>query len=291
MKKPSHSNNGRRRSHQQPRKVQGRTPTPPTQQNRPRSQNSSQNKQATEMWMKPTSDTLTSHIPMGNSKPGQRDSNSQNNRRPSQGQGQGQQGQSNGRPRQGQQQNRFGGSRNSSNERQFKSRPYTPPVDNVNGNGKLKTPAPIEKPPVTTAPTNSTSLPVVDADVPRPAGLKKLTADIEPFELFCAYHLGITQERGYKPSNINEVARRFRTDPATIKQALKEYDMDPAALMDRDFDMALGQLDIQVAPEGVDRKELAKNIYQEFLEAEVIKRDWGKILEEDRKENQKIFKD
>lgn len=102
-------------------------------------------------------------------------------------------------------------------------------------------------------------------DIPRPAGLKRLTADIEPFELFCAYYLGITQDRGYKPSNINEVARRFRTDPATIKQALKEYSMDPAALMDRDFDMALGQLDIQVAPEGVDCKELAKTFTRSFL--------------------------
>ncbi len=287
MKKPSHSNNGRRRSHQQPRNAQSRNPKPPAQANRHRGPNRSQNKQATEMWMKPTSDTLTSHIPMGNSKPGQRDSNSQTNRRPSQ-----DRNQSNGRPpRSGQQNNRFGGSRNSSNERQFKSRPFTPPSANANGNGNGNRPAPAEKPPVTTTQTHSTSLPVVDADVPRPSGLKKLTADIEPFELFCAYHLGITQDRGYKPSNINEVARRFRSDPATIKQALKEYSMDPAALMDRDFDMALGQLDIQVAPEGVDRKELAKNIYQEFLEAEVIKRDWDKILEEDRKENQKIFKD
>lgn len=119
----------------------------------------------------------------------------------------------------------------------------------------------------------------------------KRVAGIEPFELFCAYHLGITRDKGYKPSNINEVARRFNADPATIKQALKEYDMDPAQLFDRDFDMALAQLDIQVAPEGVDRKELAKNIYEEFQNAPRVKRDWKKLLEEDRKENQKVFRD
>lgn len=287
MKKPSHSNNGRRRSHQQPRKPQqNRNANPSGQQNRQRSHNGSQNKQATEMWLKPVSDTLTSHIPMGNSKPGQsRDNSSSQNRRPGQ-------NQSSNRPRQGQQQNRFG-SRNSSGERQFKSRPFTPPTTKSNGNGSPNTPAPKAPPAATPAPTqaNRGPLPEVDHDIPRPEGLKKLTADIEPFELFCAYHLGITQDRGYKPSNINEVARRFRVDPATIKQALKEYNMDPAALMDRDFDMALGQLDIQVAPEGVDRKELAKNIYQEYLESEIIKRDWDKILEEDRKENQKVFKD
>ena len=65
--------------------------------------------------------------------------------------------------------------------------------------------------------------------------------------------------------------------------------MDSASLLDRDFDMALAQLDIQVAPEGVDRMELAKTIYEDYLESPYQKRDWKKILEEDRKENRKIF--
>jgi hypothetical protein len=118
----------------------------------------------------------------------------------------------------------------------------------------------------------------------------KQVGNIDPFELFCAYHLGITQDKGYRTSNINEVANRFRSEPGMIKQALKEYDMDPESLLDREFDMGLAQLDIQVAPEGVDRLELARGIYQDFQDAPRIKRDWNKILEEDRKENQKIFK-
>ena len=118
----------------------------------------------------------------------------------------------------------------------------------------------------------------------------KRVANIEPFELFCAYHLGINRDKQYKSANINEVGRRFNSDPATIRQALKEYGMDSGSLLDRDFDMALAQLDIQVAPEGVDRIELAKNLYEEFQEAPVVKRDWKKILEEDRRENQKTFR-
>lgn len=118
---------------------------------------------------------------------------------------------------------------------------------------------------------------------------KGRTTGIEPFDLFCAYHLGIGPNKQYKPSNINEVANRFGFDPASIRQTLKEYGMDSASLLDRDFDMALAQLDIQVAPEGVDRKELAKTIYAEFLEAPYKKRDWKKLLEEDRRENRKIF--
>jgi hypothetical protein len=118
---------------------------------------------------------------------------------------------------------------------------------------------------------------------------QKKVANLEPFDLFCAYHLGIGPNKQYKPSNINEVANRFRQEPGVIRQALKEYGMDSASLLDRDFDMALAQLDIQVAPEGVDRMELAKTIYEDYLEAPYQKRDWKKILEEDRKENRKIF--
>ena len=118
---------------------------------------------------------------------------------------------------------------------------------------------------------------------------KKLSGNLDAFTLFCAYHLGIGPNKEYKPSNINEVARRFGHDQGVIKQALKECSMDSASLLDKDFDMALAQLDIQVAPEGIDKMELAKSIYEDFLKAPNVKRDWKKIIEEDRKENRKVF--
>jgi len=118
---------------------------------------------------------------------------------------------------------------------------------------------------------------------------KELVGNLDGFSLFCAYHLGIGPNKEYKPSNINEVARRFSQDQGVVKQALKECNMDSASLLNKDFDMALAQLDIQVAPEGIDKMELAKSIYEEFLQAPNKKRDWKKIIEEDRKENRKIF--
>lgn len=136
---------------------------------------------------------------------------------------------------------------------------------------------------------------VADSGQPNPSTMpvgKSSNADvakIDPFELFCAYHLGIQPNNQYRPANMNEVAQRFGANPAIIKQASKEYGMDAAALLDKDFDMAMAQLDIQVAPEGINRKELAKSIYEEFLNAPIQKRDWKKILEEDQKENMKIF--
>ena len=136
----------------------------------------------------------------------------------------------------------------------------------------------------------SSSRQPVDVSVKNPSVSEKpLTGNLDPFNLFCAYHLGIGPKKEYKPSNLNEVARRFGQDPATVRQALKESGMDSASLLDRDFDMALAQLDIQVAPEGIDSMELAKSIYEDFLTAPHVKRDWKKILEEDRKENRKVF--
>ena len=136
----------------------------------------------------------------------------------------------------------------------------------------------------------SSSRQPVDVSVKNPSVSEKpLTGNLDPFNLFCAYHLGIGPKKEYRPSNLNEVARRFGQDPATVRQALKECGMDSASLLDRDFDMALAQLDIQVAPEGIDRMELAKSIYEDFLAAPHVKRDWKKILEEDRKENRKVF--
>jgi len=137
---------------------------------------------------------------------------------------------------------------------------------------------------------NSSNANVSAADARTQSGSEKeLAGSLDAFSLFCAYHLGIGPNKEYKPSNINEIARRFGQDQGVVKQALKECNMDSASLLNKDFDMALAQLDIQVAPEGIDKMELAKSIYEEFLKAPNIKRDWKKIIEEDRKENKKVF--
>ncbi len=66
--------------------------------------------------------------------------------------------------------------------------------------------------------------------------------------------------------------------------------MDAETVMNTDFDLAMAQIDIQVAPEGVDRVELAKGIYQEFRSAPRKPPDWRRrLLEEDARENAKIF--
>ncbi|HET6464721.1 MAG TPA: hypothetical protein VFH55_03820 [Nitrospiria bacterium] len=117
----------------------------------------------------------------------------------------------------------------------------------------------------------------------------KAKSGIDSFDLFCAYHLGIAPDKSYRPANIHDVARRFGVDAGVIRQTLQEYGMDPETMLDTDFDLTMAQMDIQVAPPGVDRVELAKGIYETFRKSPRKKRDWQKILSDDERENAKIF--
>ena len=129
----------------------------------------------------------------------------------------------------------------------------------------------------------------VPFQAPREPHSSHARSGIDPFELFCAYHLGIAADRTYKPANIHDVARRLGVDSGVIRQALQAHGMDPETMLNVDFDLTMAQLDIQVAPEGVDRVELAKGIFEEFRAAPRKKRDWQKMLAEDARENSKTF--
>lgn len=112
---------------------------------------------------------------------------------------------------------------------------------------------------------------------------------IDPFELFCAYYLGIGPDKRYAPANVHDVARRFGVDSGVIRQALQDHRMDPETIMNLDFDLAMAQMDIQVAPEGIDRVELARDIFAQFRAAPRKPRDWHRLLAEDARENAKTF--
>jgi hypothetical protein len=112
---------------------------------------------------------------------------------------------------------------------------------------------------------------------------------IDAFSLFCAYHLGITEEGGYRFQNVHQVARRFGTNASVIRQLLADFRMDPDVIVHSDFDMADAQVDVMMAPEGVSRVEMAREIYARFRSARPRKRDWIAELVRDARENEKIF--
>jgi hypothetical protein len=128
---------------------------------------------------------------------------------------------------------------------------------------------------------------------PRPNGKpqpgRRPDGSFDVFELFCAYHLGITAEGNYRQQNINDMARRFNCTPAELKQALVDYHLDSDAMINSDFDLAMAQIDIMVAPEGVDKRELARPWFEESQKANPHARNWQREIEEDAKENAKIF--
>ena len=126
------------------------------------------------------------------------------------------------------------------------------------------------------------------ADSPRNSGLATRVG-VDSFDLFCAYHLGITEDGGYQFQNIHQVAKRFGTNAGVIRQLLTELGMDPDAIVHSSFDMAGAQVDIMLAPEGVSRVEQARDLYQRFREAPRRDRNWAKELAEDARENERIF--
>jgi hypothetical protein len=122
----------------------------------------------------------------------------------------------------------------------------------------------------------------------QPSGLAERYG-IEAFALFCAYHLGITEAGGYQFQNIHQVAKRFGTNAAVIKQILADFEMDSDTVINSAFDMAGAQVDIMLAPDGIDRTEIARAFFDEFRAAPRRARNWAKELEEDARENERIF--
>lgn len=116
-------------------------------------------------------------------------------------------------------------------------------------------------------------------------------AGIEPFALFCAYHLGITDENRYRFQNVHEVARRFAASVDEVQEALRAYALDPDTLVHSGFDLAAAQADVQLSPPGVDLVVLARMHYEALLEAEPSARDWDAELRQAEEENRKIFGD
>jgi hypothetical protein len=107
--------------------------------------------------------------------------------------------------------------------------------------------------------------------------------------LFCAYHLGITEDGGYAFQNVHQVARRFAANAGVIKQVLTDLGMDSEAIVHSSFDMASAQVDVMLAPEGISRVEIAKPLFEEFRSAPRRSRDWKKEIEQDARENERTF--
>jgi endonuclease/exonuclease/phosphatase family metal-dependent hydrolase len=131
----------------------------------------------------------------------------------------------------------------------------------------------------------------VSFDEPPPGGHDEgVSEPLEPFALFCAYHLGLGRDGRFRHGNVHDVARRFGVDVTTIQQALDDWGMSPARMIELDFDLASAQLDIQASPPGVDLPSIARMHFDLFVEAKDKPRDWEAERLEDERINAETFK-
>ena len=117
----------------------------------------------------------------------------------------------------------------------------------------------------------------------------RLVAGLDPFALFCAYHLGITEDGRYRFQNVHDVARRFGVAKDDVDAALRAYAMAAEDLVQSDFDVASAQVDMQVSPAGVDLVGLAAMHWDAFLAAKPRARDWDKELAADAAANEATY--
>ena len=107
---------------------------------------------------------------------------------------------------------------------------------------------------------------------------------IDAFELFCAYHLGLTRDGEARFLNLHHVAREFGVAPEEVRAALDAHGLSPEGVLARDFDFAGAQAEIAVAASVEERRALAEQAWKAFQEAEGSERDWNAELEKARRE-------
>ena len=115
--------------------------------------------------------------------------------------------------------------------------------------------------------------------------------DVDPFALFCAYHLGldVRAPSRVKHRNAHEVARMFGLEPDALEDVLRAHGMDAGRMLTLDFDLAGARLDLEASPPGVDLVSLAQMHWESFLAAPAKPRDWARELEEDAAANAATF--
>jgi hypothetical protein len=112
---------------------------------------------------------------------------------------------------------------------------------------------------------------------------------VSDFDLFCAYHLGLTDEGGYRFQNLHDVAERFGVPQARLKQLLAEHGLDADAMIHSGFDVAAAQVEIMIAADAPTRLALARAHFEAYRAAPRRVRDWERELAEDARANRETY--
>lgn len=88
--------------------------------------------------------------------------------------------------------------------------------------------------------------------------------DLDEFEIFCLYHLGLQGTQAGTPLNLNQVAARLNCAPETVQKFLVERRLDAEHLLNSGFDLVGAQMDVQHAPDGIDLKLAARHHFEQY---------------------------
>ncbi|MBW2734017.1 MAG: hypothetical protein JRH20_16640 [Deltaproteobacteria bacterium] len=118
-------------------------------------------------------------------------------------------------------------------------------------------------------PTHKDDSSVLGGRVPRDTERRNNEFDGPPdgFGLFCACYLGVTPDDRYQKPSLEEAARRYQIKPDEVRTLLGEYRLDRETFNKCDYDLEGAKLDVQLAPEGISRIEIAREQYTVYLEA------------------------
>jgi hypothetical protein len=88
--------------------------------------------------------------------------------------------------------------------------------------------------------------------------------NLNEFELFCLYHLGLAGTQAGIPLNLNQISQRLNVSLDVLNDFLQEAKLDPQSVLNSGFDLVGAQMDIQLAPEGIHLDSVARRHFEEF---------------------------
>ncbi len=93
--------------------------------------------------------------------------------------------------------------------------------------------------------------------------LKEL-CELSPFSVFCALYLGLAQDESYAPAGVNSVRRRFGLEESEFTDYLEAQGLTDEDVRGAGFELESARFDIEVAPQGISRTEVARTLFSEF---------------------------
>lgn len=95
-------------------------------------------------------------------------------------------------------------------------------------------------------------------------------AELDAFELFAYYHLGLDRAWRYRFRNLTHAALYFDRSPAEIQAQLRVHRMSPEMVVHVPYALSKAHADVQVAEmtqTAADVEALARRIFDEYCQA------------------------